>query len=386
MLQGVDNEDMEVGNKPVDPGGQSNIGKVPGYSESDARLDPGTSGCDGREPGQHVRECIEESRSKFSSVSYSSSIISPTPKSRSTTSFSSRPHRRAWPCSSSSSATSNTASPSGSSPQGSEPQSPSSTPPTLLSDSGTDSGSNTDSNADFDSIEAHAMAFSFPPNPELANIVDLTANASSQQHEHHNASWDNEKLHWRMPGEDDQGQAARAALYEYPDVEDSDVDVDTDVPLPSQPSSPSITQAAQAAPHQAFRLPSERSSTSQGVIRSQQTYERKEPGVFPSEEKKPVKKIEWDWSLEHADRAREARLDAAGGVGDLFQVDRKVLRDTVKEKMGGEVVRIRFISSGMFSICSFNFRPLRRIYRHIPQGISRYSFLPSSLKFLLSNL
>ncbi|EJD05625.1 uncharacterized protein FOMMEDRAFT_118799 [Fomitiporia mediterranea MF3/22] len=58
----------------------------------------------------------------------------------------------------------------------------------------------------------------------------------------------------------------------------------------------------------------------------------------------PVK-LEWDQDAELVDRTREKRHD---GNDVSFQVDRRVLRDIVKEKLGLDVARIRFISSGTF--------------------------------------
>ncbi|EIW77328.1 hypothetical protein CONPUDRAFT_84449 [Coniophora puteana RWD-64-598 SS2] len=61
--------------------------------------------------------------------------------------------------------------------------------------------------------------------------------------------------------------------------------------------------------------------------------------------------VEWDWDIEHADRARENKADAAQPLHDAavpFQVDRRVLKDVVREKTGAEVGRIKFISSGTF--------------------------------------
>jgi hypothetical protein len=57
--------------------------------------------------------------------------------------------------------------------------------------------------------------------------------------------------------------------------------------------------------------------------------------------------IEWDWDLEHKDRQREKVADAA--IHDVrypFDVDRRVLKDIVREQMGEEVGRIKFLSSG----------------------------------------
>jgi hypothetical protein len=57
--------------------------------------------------------------------------------------------------------------------------------------------------------------------------------------------------------------------------------------------------------------------------------------------------LEWDWTIEHADRKREARADSAlHHHQHTFQVDRKVLKDVVREKMHTDVGRIKFLSSG----------------------------------------
>lgn len=61
----------------------------------------------------------------------------------------------------------------------------------------------------------------------------------------------------------------------------------------------------------------------------------------------PYTPIEWNWDLEHADRKREAKADAALHDGQPFQVDRRVLKDIVREKTHCEVGRITFLSSGM---------------------------------------
>jgi hypothetical protein len=71
--------------------------------------------------------------------------------------------------------------------------------------------------------------------------------------------------------------------------------------------------------------------------------------------------VVWDWAVEHADRAREKQADAArakhhgsrAGAGidhDVFDVDRKIMKDLVAEKMGEEVGRIVFVGSGMSSL------------------------------------
>ncbi|KAK2465100.1 hypothetical protein APHAL10511_002908 [Amanita phalloides] len=58
--------------------------------------------------------------------------------------------------------------------------------------------------------------------------------------------------------------------------------------------------------------------------------------------------LEWDWEYDHADRNREAKADAALHGAIPFQVERKVLKDVVREKMGVDVGRITFLSSGTF--------------------------------------
>jgi hypothetical protein len=60
--------------------------------------------------------------------------------------------------------------------------------------------------------------------------------------------------------------------------------------------------------------------------------------------------IVWDWDVEHADRAREREADAAVHNALPFQVDRSVLKSVVNEKMGEEVVRIRFMGSGVSTL------------------------------------
>ena len=56
--------------------------------------------------------------------------------------------------------------------------------------------------------------------------------------------------------------------------------------------------------------------------------------------------LEWDWDIEHADRILEAKADAEWQSELPFQVDRKVLKDVVRERMGLEVGRINFLSLG----------------------------------------
>jgi len=60
----------------------------------------------------------------------------------------------------------------------------------------------------------------------------------------------------------------------------------------------------------------------------------------------PSKKLEWDWDLEHQDRAKEVKADRAIHHAQPFLVDRRVLKDVVKEKFKVDVARIGFLSSG----------------------------------------
>jgi len=54
----------------------------------------------------------------------------------------------------------------------------------------------------------------------------------------------------------------------------------------------------------------------------------------------------WDWTIEHEDRKRERKADAAFHHSTPFEVDRKILKDVVREKMGVEAGRIQFLSAG----------------------------------------
>jgi hypothetical protein len=56
----------------------------------------------------------------------------------------------------------------------------------------------------------------------------------------------------------------------------------------------------------------------------------------------------WDWDVEHEDRRRERKADTTLRGAAPFEVDRRVLKDVVREKMGVEVGRIKFLSAGMF--------------------------------------
>jgi hypothetical protein len=60
----------------------------------------------------------------------------------------------------------------------------------------------------------------------------------------------------------------------------------------------------------------------------------------------PKPSMVWDWDVEHQDRRYEAEADAWMHGAQPFEVDRKVLKEVVKEKMGSEVGRIKFLNSG----------------------------------------
>ncbi|KAI0072090.1 hypothetical protein K474DRAFT_1686788 [Panus rudis PR-1116 ss-1] len=60
----------------------------------------------------------------------------------------------------------------------------------------------------------------------------------------------------------------------------------------------------------------------------------------------PPPPLQWDWDAEHADRKLEAKADAAFRDRPLFQVDRKLLKDIVQEKLATEVARITFLGAG----------------------------------------
>ena len=73
----------------------------------------------------------------------------------------------------------------------------------------------------------------------------------------------------------------------------------------------------------------------------------------PPPETEPVKPglstampIEWSWEVEHEDRRRENKADAAVHGAQPFMVDRRLLKDVVREKLECEVGRIQFLSSG----------------------------------------
>lgn len=58
--------------------------------------------------------------------------------------------------------------------------------------------------------------------------------------------------------------------------------------------------------------------------------------------------VQWSWEFDQEDRKREAEADRTFKDYGVLQVERAVLKAVVKEKMGAEVVRIVFLSSGTF--------------------------------------
>ncbi|KAI5119076.1 hypothetical protein M0805_005494 [Coniferiporia weirii] len=162
-------------------------------------------------------------------------------------------------------------------------------------------------------LATHLRALLLPP-PSLPTTAPSTGSAEPATVAHSSTDPNYDFTHWRMPGEDDQGQAARQALYDYPDSDTEDGFEGGDTGLEDSVGSLPLS-------------PTPGASTSSG-------------GGTPQHIK-----LEWDQDVELADRAREAKHD---GIDRSFQVDRKVMRDIVREKMGFEVARIRFISSGTF--------------------------------------
>ncbi|PFH45421.1 hypothetical protein AMATHDRAFT_184595 [Amanita thiersii Skay4041] len=70
--------------------------------------------------------------------------------------------------------------------------------------------------------------------------------------------------------------------------------------------------------------------------------------ITPQHDNAKLPQLEWDWEREHADRKLEAKADVALHGSIPFQVDRKVLKDVVRERIGVEVGNIKFLSSGTF--------------------------------------
>ncbi|KZV76710.1 hypothetical protein PENSPDRAFT_646163 [Peniophora sp. CONT] len=72
------------------------------------------------------------------------------------------------------------------------------------------------------------------------------------------------------------------------------------------------------------------------------------PETEPVKPGLPAMPIEWSWELEHEDRRRENKADASVHGAQPFLVDRRLLKDVVREKLECEVGRINFLSSGTF--------------------------------------
>lgn len=88
----------------------------------------------------------------------------------------------------------------------------------------------------------------------------------------------------------------------------------------------------------------------------------------------------WDWILEHEDRAKERKADNALRDTPRFEVDRKLLKDVVREKMGVDVGRITFLSAGTFMIDSaFRIAGLSDFFPFFPP-----LYVPPSVFFSLS--
>ncbi|KAL7284120.1 hypothetical protein ACG7TL_001401 [Trametes sanguinea] len=92
----------------------------------------------------------------------------------------------------------------------------------------------------------------------------------------------------------------------------------------------------------------------------------------PEPAEKP--RLVWDWDIEHADRQEERKADAAVHGAIPFEVDRKLLKDIVQERMGAEVARIKFLGAGTFHKVSARISRLRLLTpitaACIPFGVS----------------
>jgi len=88
--------------------------------------------------------------------------------------------------------------------------------------------------------------------------------------------------------------------------------------------------------------------------------------------------LAWDWILEHEDRKKERKVDAALHGLIPFEVDRKLLKDVVREKMGVEVARITFISSGICLLTWFFVDMLTSLQGHSTR-FGDFLYLPSGV-------
>lgn len=78
--------------------------------------------------------------------------------------------------------------------------------------------------------------------------------------------------------------------------------------------------------------------------------------------------LPWVTDAEHADRRREADADAALHDAPPFPVDRRVLKDIVREKTHADVGRITFLSAG----------------KHVAPPIARAQLTPVQARFIKS--
>lgn len=77
----------------------------------------------------------------------------------------------------------------------------------------------------------------------------------------------------------------------------------------------------------------------------------------------------WDWDIEHADRKREAIADAAVHGSTPYQVDRRVLKDVVREKTGIDVGRITFLGAGeLHPLVRASHSLAHALHRNFPQS------------------
>ena len=161
---------------------------------------------------------------------------------------------------------------------------------------------------------------------------------------------DSDVLHWRMPGEDDPGQKARQALYDLHLLMSSSEDEE------SGASPDSDGDDKDGASH-------ELTSTSMPILA---------PAKSKRKQSKKSATAVWDAELDELDQQRESRHDLAFAAAHLshphhqqpmnvatrinvdgagegvipLDVDRRFVREVVRERMNREVVRIRFISAG----------------------------------------
>jgi hypothetical protein len=89
-------------------------------------------------------------------------------------------------------------------------------------------------------------------------------------------------------------------------------------------------------------------------------------GITPSTQSQLI----WSWPIEHEDRQKERNADAASHNARPFEVDRKILKDVVRERMGVDVGRIRFMSAGesKVSVHQFMSSLTTLTRRYISQG------------------